>query len=210
MIFHRTITSYESDSNRLSDNTSPESTNSEPHSLNSIDELERGGAVTTQFQLLPPDVSKNRKRKHESSVDTSDKSQHIDMLTKYITKEQTEIEAWCTSLSLTLSKRPEFAQAEMKLAISNIVGQKELEYLKTKNNCHGTAPNVTNEYDDNNYLNCTETFVSHAHNNHQGVDPNFTNDYNVNENNILHDSFAGNTVVVHSKYTDSYATLTRL
>lgn len=209
MIFHRTITSYESDSNRLSDNTSPKSINSEPHSLNSIDEFESGGAVTTQFQL-PPDVSKNRNWKHESSVDSSQKSQHIDMLTKYITKEQTEIEAWCTSLSLTLSKLPEFTQAEMKLAISNLVGQKEMEYLKTKNNHHCATPNVTNEYDDNNYLSCTENFVSHAHNNHQGVDPNFTNDYNVNDNNIRHDSFAGNTVVVHSKYTDSYATLTRL
>lgn len=222
MFPYRTITNYESESNRSSDNTSPGSSNSDPHSLNSIEELERGEAVKPSIQSLPPDVSKYRKRKHESSVDTREKSDHIDMLTKYITKEQTEIEAWCTSLSLTLTKLPDYVQAEIKLSIANLVGQKELDYLKSKsyrnpvviidsqshNDFNCAASHVTNEYHDNSYRNHTENSVSMSHNDLHFANPNVANDYNNDK--ILHDSFVGDTVIVHSKYSDSYATLTQL
>lgn len=41
-----------------------------------------------------------------------------------------ELESWCSVLAMTMRKLPLSAQIEMKIAISAIVGKKELEVLK--------------------------------------------------------------------------------
>lgn len=43
-----------------------------------------------------------------------------------------ELQSWCSVLAVTLRKLPPSAQVEMKIAISAMVGNKELEFLKKK------------------------------------------------------------------------------
>lgn len=98
-------------------------------------------------------ASRIRKLKR-SAVEKADVEQakRMNLLTNFLTKEKTEIEIWCSSLACTLKKMPEYVQAELKLSISNIVGKKEIEFLKGR----ATTPNHYFENVDTNSVPLTE------------------------------------------------------
>lgn len=127
------------------------------------------------------------------------------MLTNYITKEQSEIEAFCTSLALTLTKLPEYIQAEIKLSISNLVGQKELDYLKSKHvDVYNHQPNANYEYNSVTSLNYSCTAVRNDYYSKKNNDCTFSNRSEEN------DSSDVSTVIVQSNYQNGLSTLTRL
>lgn len=84
---------------------------------------------------------KKRKRRTDTNADvfettlkqmqerSAERHEQIRKLTE-TTKPLTELQTWCGALALTLEKMPAIDQIEMKMAISNLVGKKELEILK--------------------------------------------------------------------------------
>lgn len=139
----------------------------------------------------PTQLAPHRKRKSTTDED-DERSKRLKLLTEFVTKEPGEIETYCSSLACTLKKFPEYIQAELKLTINTIVGNKEIEFLKaggnnSSNNHHSAPTNIYNSgYSDNqNQI--------------------YTND----SYSIEGDRFTSGTVIVDSVY-GGYSTMSRL
>lgn len=121
---------------------SPQSDESEPVTI----PIDRSASNTPTEQTHSnhssiSDAVQKRKRKAETDADvfestlkqmqlrSAERHEQIKKLTEN-TKPLSEMQSWCGALALTLEKMPPRDLVEMKMAIGNLVGNKELEILK--------------------------------------------------------------------------------
>lgn len=173
--FSNTDSNMSQASSRSSESTRPSSsssaeTNSES---NAISKSNAGSNAISNSNAESNSISESH-RKRKAKVDENyvlGHTKRMDILTEFITKAPSEVDAYCSSLACTLKKFPEYIQAELKLQINTLVSHKEIDFLRaTGSNYYynnQSVPNTTPTYSYSGYYNNSYNSV----NNNQNENP---------------------------------------